>query len=218
MTLGSESPSARSLDRSISALARVRSELGREYNLVIGGEQIRTTGKIKSINPAFPAEVVGIHQKAEAEHADRAMQAALKAFESWKNVPIEERASLLFRAAQIIRERKYEFCAWLVFEVGKNYGEADGDVCEAIDFLEFYAREALRLAESIQHAYAGKVNGAMFELVTVGPDWTSPKRLLGYRTPFGKLRHLDDWNTLRRKHAETYRRLLAGTPLTLPLP
>ena len=131
-----------------SALARVRSELGREYNLVIGGEQIRTTGKIKSINPAFPAEVVGIHQKAEAEHADRAMQAALKAFESWKNVPIEERASLLFRAAQIIRERKYEFCAWLVFEVGKNYGEADGDVCEAIDFLEFYAREALRLAQS----------------------------------------------------------------------
>src|SRR5947209_12623362 len=131
-----------------SSLARVRSELGREYNLVIGGEQIRTTGKIKSINPAFPAEVVGIHQKAEAEHADRAMQAALKAFESWKNVPIEERASLLFRAAQIIRERKYEFCAWLVFEVGKNYGEADGDVCEAIDFLEFYAREALRLAQS----------------------------------------------------------------------
>src|SRR5947209_5019822 len=131
-----------------NALARVRSELGREYNLVIGGEQIRTTGKIKSINPAFPAEVVGVHQKAEAEHADRAMQAALKAFDSWKNVPIEERASLLFRAAQIIRERKYEFCAWLVFEVGKNYGEADADVCETIDFLEFYAREALRLAQS----------------------------------------------------------------------
>lgn len=54
------------------------------------------------------------------------------------------------------------------------------------------SRSALRLAESIQHAYADKVNGAMFELVTVGPDWTSPKRLLGYRTPFGKLRHLSD--------------------------
>lgn len=54
------------------------------------------------------------------------------------------------------------------------------------------SRAALRLAESIQHAYAEKVNGAMFELVTVGPDWTSPKRLLGYRTPFGKLRHLED--------------------------
>ena len=131
-----------------NALARVKSELGREYNLLIGGEQVRTTEKIKSVNPAKPSEIVGVHQKAEAEHADRAMRAALEAFESWKYVSVEERASLLLRAAELIRERKYEFCAWLVYEVGKNYGEADADVCETIDFLEFYAREALRFAQS----------------------------------------------------------------------
>ncbi|MEO8726204.1 MAG: L-glutamate gamma-semialdehyde dehydrogenase [Acidobacteriaceae bacterium] len=131
-----------------NALADVKSQLGREYNLIIGGEQLRTQGKITSTNPAKPSEVVGVHQKAEAEHAEKAMQAALKAFETWKQVSTEERASLLLRAAEIIRERKYEFCAWMVYEVGKNFGEADADVCETIDFLEFYAREALRFAGS----------------------------------------------------------------------
>ncbi len=74
------------------------------------------------------------------------MQAALQAFESWKFVSAEERASLLLRAAEIIRDRKFDFCAWLTCEVGKNWAEADADVGETIDFLEFYAREALRLA------------------------------------------------------------------------
>jgi 1-pyrroline-5-carboxylate dehydrogenase len=127
------------------AIAKVRSELGREYDLVIGGRLMKTDGKIKSLNPARPSEVVGIHQKAGAEHAEQAMQAALKAFETWSKAPIEERVGLLVRAAEIIRERKFEFCAWLVFEVGKNWAEADGDIGETIDFLEFYAREALRL-------------------------------------------------------------------------
>ena len=118
-----------------SALAAVRSQLGREYDLIIGGHRIRTVGKIRSINPARPAEVVGIHQKAELEHAQLAMDAALKAFESWSRVPVAVRASLLFRAAEIIRERKFEFCAWLTFEVGKNWAESDADVGETIDFL-----------------------------------------------------------------------------------
>src|SRR3954470_18412408 len=127
------------------AIEKVRSELGREYDLVIGGKLMKTDGKIKSLNPAKPSQVVGIHQKAGAEHAEQAMQAALKAFETWSKAPIEQRVGLLVRAAEIIRERKFEFCAWLVFEVGKNWAEADGDVGETIDFLEFYAREALRL-------------------------------------------------------------------------
>ncbi len=127
------------------AIAKVRSELGREYDLVIGGKVIKTEGKIKSLNPAKPSEVVGIHQKAGAEHVDAAMQAALKAFETWSKAPIEQRVGLLLRASEIIRERKFEFCAWLVFEVGKNWAEADADIGETIDFLEFYAREALRL-------------------------------------------------------------------------
>src|SRR6202034_3760296 len=76
----------------------------------------------------------------------RAMKAALNAFATWQYVAVEERAALLLQAAELIRKRKFEFCAWLTYEVGKNWVEADADVAETIDFLEFYAREALRLA------------------------------------------------------------------------
>ena len=89
-----------------------------------------------------------MHQKAGLEHVEPAMQAALAAFESWKNVAVEERAGLLFRTAEIIRKRKPEFNAWMVLEVGKNWDEAEADTCEAIDFLEFYARLALHMAEA----------------------------------------------------------------------
>jgi 1-pyrroline-5-carboxylate dehydrogenase len=127
------------------AIALVRSQLGREYDMVIGGKRIKTADKIRSLNPAKPSEVVGIHQKAGAEHVEPVMQAALAAFEKWKNASIEERTGLLFRTADILRRRKYEFNAWLVLEVGKNYDEAEADTCEAIDFLELYARQALVL-------------------------------------------------------------------------
>jgi 1-pyrroline-5-carboxylate dehydrogenase len=127
------------------AIAKVRKELGREYDLVIGGKRIKTDEKIRSINPAKPSEVVGIHQKAGTEHVEPAIQAALAAFETWKYAPIEQRTGILFRTAEILRKRKYEFNAWLVLEVGKNYDEAEADTCEAIDFLELYARQALVL-------------------------------------------------------------------------
>ena len=127
------------------AIAKVRKELGREYDLVIGGKRIKTADKIRSLNPAKPSEVVGIHQKAGAEHVEPAMQAALAAFETWKYSPVEQRTGILFRTAEILRRRKYEFNAWLVLEVGKNYDEAEADTCEAIDFLELYARQALVL-------------------------------------------------------------------------
>jgi 1-pyrroline-5-carboxylate dehydrogenase len=123
----------------------VRAKLGREYDLVIGGRRIRTDTKIVSINPARPREVVGVHQMAVAEHAELAISAAQEAFAQWSRRSLPDRADLLFRAAQIIRERKFELCAWLTFEVGKNWIEADADVGETIDFLEFYGREALRL-------------------------------------------------------------------------
>src|SRR3954447_10457782 len=131
-----------------AALAKVHSELGREYPLIIGGENIKTTGKIKSLNPAKPSEVVGIHQRAEREHAEPAMQAALAAFETWKFTSVEERVSIIMRTADILRQRKFEFNAWLVYEVGKNWAEADGDVAETIDFCEFYAREAMKLNQA----------------------------------------------------------------------
>lgn len=130
------------------ALRQVRSQLGTEYDLVIGGRMVRTTGKIESLNPAKPSEVVGIHQKAGAEHAETAMQAALSAYESWRTTSWEERASLLLNASAIVQSRRLEFNAWMVYEVGKNWGEADADTGETIDFLEFYAREALRLSKA----------------------------------------------------------------------
>jgi 1-pyrroline-5-carboxylate dehydrogenase len=131
-----------------AALESVASQLGREYVLVIGGQRLKTEAKIHSLNPARPTQIVGIHQKAGLEHAGQAMDAALKAFESWSRTPVETRASLLLNAAETIRQRHFEFCAWLTFEVGKNWAEADADVGETIDFLNFYAREALRLAGS----------------------------------------------------------------------
>ena len=130
------------------ALAKVRAELGREYDIVIGNRLIKTQEKIKTINPARPAEVVGVFQSAGREHVETAVQAALAAFETWKRTTVEERASLLHSVACILRERKFEFSAWMVYEVGKNWAEADADLAETIDFAEFYAREALRLAEA----------------------------------------------------------------------
>ncbi|HTM16104.1 MAG TPA: L-glutamate gamma-semialdehyde dehydrogenase [Terracidiphilus sp.] len=131
-----------------AALDKVASHLGHEYDLIIGGHRLRTEGKIRSLNPARPSQVVGVHQKAGAEHAEKAMRAALEAFESWSRTSVQTRVSLLLNAAQIIRGRKLEFCAWLTYEVGKNWVEADADVGETIDFLEFYSREALRLSRS----------------------------------------------------------------------
>jgi len=129
-----------------TAISKVRSQLGREYDLIIGGKRIKTTDKIKSLNPAKPSEIVGIHQKAGRDHVEPAMNAALAAFESWSRTSVEERAGLLFRAGELLRKRKMEFMAWLVFEVSKNWAEADADISETIDFCEFYSREALRLA------------------------------------------------------------------------
>src|SRR5262245_47333041 len=99
-----------------AALDHVRGQLGREYDLVIGGHRIRTAEKIHSLNPARPSQVVGIHQKAGKEHVEPAMQAALKALESWSRTSWAERISLLSRTAELLRERKFELMAWLVFE------------------------------------------------------------------------------------------------------
>ena len=130
-----------------AAIEKVRSQLGHEYDLIIGGKRFKTSDKIRSINPAKPSQVVGIHQKAGKEHVEPAVQAASQAFGHWSHTSVEERASLLFHVADTMRERKLEFMAWLVFEVSKNWLEADADISETIDFCEFYAREALRFAQ-----------------------------------------------------------------------
>ena len=169
-----------------TALEQVASQLGHEYDLIIGGHRLKTESKIKSLNPARPAEVVGIHQKAGAEHAEQAMQAALDAFETWSRTSVETRVSLLLNAAEIIRERKFEFCAWLTYEVGKNWAEADADVGETIDFLEFYGREALRLAKAetpIQ--LPGEFNQLVYIPLGVGaviPPWNFPFAIMAGMT------------------------------------
>jgi 1-pyrroline-5-carboxylate dehydrogenase len=169
-----------------AALEAVGSQLGREYDLILGGKRIKTEGKIRSVNPARPAQIAGIHQKAGAEHAQQAIEAALRAFDSWSRTSAEERASLLLNAAMIIRQRKFEFCAWLICEVGKNWAEADADVGETIDFLEFYAREALRLAAArtpIQ--LPGERDELLYVPLGVGaviPPWNFPFAIMAGMT------------------------------------
>ncbi|HEX3670869.1 MAG TPA: L-glutamate gamma-semialdehyde dehydrogenase [Candidatus Cybelea sp.] len=130
------------------ALAGVSRELGKHYPLVIGGRKIETEKKIRSLNPADPNEVVGLTSSASKEQAAEAIDAAARAFESWRQLSLPERAAYIFKAAALLRERRFSYDALLVLEVGKSWPEADGDIAEAIDFLEFYAREALRYAQA----------------------------------------------------------------------
>lgn len=130
------------------ALADVARGLGKHYPLVIGGRKIETEKKIRSLNPADPNEVVGLTSSASKEQAAEAIAAAGRAFESWRQLSLPERAAYLFKAAALLRERRFLYDALLVLEVGKSWPEADGDIAEAIDFLEFYAREALRYAQT----------------------------------------------------------------------
>jgi 1-pyrroline-5-carboxylate dehydrogenase len=168
------------------ALELVEGQLGREYHLIIGGYRVSTDDKIRSLNPARPTQLVGLHQKADGEYAEQVMQAALKAYEVWSRTSVGERTSLLLGAAEIIRKRKFEFCAWLTYEVGKNWAEADADVGETIDFLEFYAREALRLAEAktpIQ--LPGERNELLYIPLGVGaviPPWNFPFAIMAGMT------------------------------------
>jgi 1-pyrroline-5-carboxylate dehydrogenase len=128
------------------ALAKVRAQLGREYEILIAGEHIKTGDLLKSLNPSRPSEVVGVHHRATTDLANRAIEDAFAYFPEWSATPAAERIAMLSRVAAIIRERKFEFDAWLVYEAGKTWPEADADVCEAIDFCEYYARQMQRFA------------------------------------------------------------------------
>ena len=131
------------------ALQLVNSQLGKQYPLVIGGERIMTEKMIVSVNPANKREIIGKVAKADQSLAKQAMESALLAFESWKKESAEERAAVLFRAAAIIRDRKHEFSGYLVKEAGKPWREADADTAEAIDFLEYYARQMLLMSRGV---------------------------------------------------------------------
>jgi 1-pyrroline-5-carboxylate dehydrogenase len=165
-----------------AAIAKVRGELGKKYPLVINGEKIETADLLVSTNPSNPKEVIGSFSKANTDLAEQAMQSALTAFDSWKNTCPKERARFLLKAAAIMRRRKHELSAWMILEIGKSWAEADGDVAEAIDFCDFYAREMLRLSEPQPvTANAGEENELYYIPLGVGlviPPWNFPLAIL----------------------------------------
>ena len=168
------------------ALDRVRIELGHTYDLIIAGSDLQTATTFNSVNPANPSEIIGIHYVASAKEANAAVDAAQSAFAAWRKTPFAERSALLVRAAELIRQRHFDLCAWLTLEVGKNWAEADADVGETIDFLEFYAREALRLdAATTPIQYPGERN--LFHYVPLGvgaviPPWNFPLAIMAGMT------------------------------------
>ena len=132
--------------RQIDAVARARAELGREYPLRIGGEYFSTGDKLTSLNPSDTKEVVGVHHKATADLARRAVEEAAAYFPEWSRTPAAERIRLTFEVARILKSRKADFNAWLILEAGKTFIEAEAETAEAIDFCEYYAREMQRLS------------------------------------------------------------------------
>ena len=165
------------------ALAQVRAQLGREYDLLIGGERLKTGDLLRSVNPSHPREVVGIHHRATADLACRAVDSAYAYFTEWSTTPEEERIGHLLRAAAIIRRRKLEFDAWLVLEAGKTWPEADADVSEAVDFCEYYAREMQRLSGPLQPdvqlpGEKGELRYLPLGVGVVIPPWNYPLAIL----------------------------------------
>jgi len=164
------------------AIAAAEAEFGREYPLYIGAETIMTADKIKSVNPSRIDQVVGYCAKADKALAEKAMQAAQEVFARWSRVPVIERARYLVKAAAILRRRKFEFSAVLVLEIGKNWAEADADVAEAIDFLEYYAREMAALDKPVELVpFPGEENEARYIPLGVGaviPPWNFPLAIL----------------------------------------
>ncbi len=162
-----------------AALDRAKAEIGRTYPMIIGGRAVSTGETMLTINPSRPAEVLGQFAIGGADTADQAIKAASAAFAVWQHVPVEERARYLLRAAAEMRRRRHEFSAIMVLEVGKSWVEADADTAEAIDFMEYYARQALRITDS-SHLLAvnpPEQGGLYYIPLGVGaiiPSWNFP--------------------------------------------
>lgn len=163
-------------------LMKVRKEFGKEYPNVIGGKKGKIINPLKSINPSHKNEVVGITENSSLDDAQKALEVAEKTFEKWKRSKAEDRAEYLFKMADSMRRRRFELDAWLVYEVGKSWGEADGDIAEAIDFLDYYGREVIRFDKG---GYVTPLPGEKPEMwyipLGVGvsiPPWNFPMSIL----------------------------------------
>ncbi len=171
-----------------AAIEKVRGELGREYPSVINGEKIKLEHKFNSYNPANKTEVVGVFSEGDSDTSlvEKAIVAATASFKSWRSVPAATRAEYLFKIAEILRQRKHELSAWMVFEVSKTWAEADGDTAEAIDFMEFYGREMLRWSlEQQVTKIAGESNSLEYIPLGVGaviPPWNFPLAIMSGMT------------------------------------
>ncbi|HEX6984818.1 MAG TPA: L-glutamate gamma-semialdehyde dehydrogenase, partial [Planctomycetaceae bacterium] len=163
------------------ALAEVRSQFGRDYPLVIGGRAIDTTRKLTSVNPSNTSETVGVVACATADHATDAIEAARRAFPQWMRTEPGHRAEYLELAASEMRARRFELAAWIVFECGKPWREADADVAEAIDFCNYYATQMRRLAEGHDVHVPGEENRYFYRprgvAVVIAP-WNFPLAIL----------------------------------------
>src|SRR5439155_20154048 len=122
--------------------------------------------------------VVGRTARPGRGEAERALDAAWPALGDWSAWLPAERARVLVKAAALLRRRKHVFSATMVYEAGKSWPEADVDTAEAIDFLEYYGREAIRLAGP--HPLTrlpGEDNDLMYVPLGVGvviPPWNFP--------------------------------------------
>lgn len=164
------------------ALTRVHRQLGHTYPLLIAGEEVSTTNTIMSTNPSRPSEIVGYAARADLAAAERSVDVAAQALPNWRATSAVDRANMLFRAAETMRERRLDLAAWEVFEAGKPWREADADVCEAIDFLMYYGQEMLRLAPPRQlDDLPGEVNTYSYQsrgvAVVIAP-WNFPLAIL----------------------------------------
>ncbi len=165
-----------------AALKEVGGSLGKSYPLIIGGKPVETDGEIPSVNPSNPSQVVGRVGRATEREADMALETATKTFDSWSKTEPEARARILLRAAAIMRRRKFEMLAWEVHEGGKAWAEADAQVAEAIDFLEYYAREMLRLKDGVDvYSVPGEESRYFYQPTGVGviiAPWNFPTAIL----------------------------------------
>ena len=161
-----------------AALRTVKGEFAREWPLVIGGNQVTSGDWITSLNPCQKTQAVGKVARANQAQAQQALDAAWAAFPDWSNWQPAERARVLLKTAALMRARKHVFSATMVYEAGKTWPEADADTAEAIDFLEYYAREAVRLAGLHPlPRLAGEDNELMYLAMGVGiviPPWNFP--------------------------------------------
>src|SRR5256712_8315906 len=145
-----------------AALVTVRATLGRRIELAFPPPKGLTRPTLTARNPARPEEVVGVVSAAVPEDVDEAVARAVAGGRSWAATPAPDRMAVLAKSADLLRRRRFEMAALEVFEVGKGWRDADADVAEAIDFLEYYRRQMRRLAEPIR---LGTLPGELNHLV-----------------------------------------------------